>query len=189
MIISRLKKGVGTVVAAVVLAGALPMTASASLLSGDPLISANSEIAFFGNHTPVGSSDLAGATGLDFPDPVIIPAGTGDFAAAAGGVATFSSFDFVTPTLGTILTFADGGSFTATSVNVHLQTATALDMTLSGIWSLNGRNDTAGTLVLTADSLGGLNTFSAVGAIVPVPGALLLFGSALIGLGAARRKS
>ena len=180
----NLRKGVGSVVAAAILAGALPMTASAALIAPD------SEAAFFGTFTSVGGSGLADSTGMAFNTPILIAAATSDFAFADGGNATFSSFDFVTPSLGTIISFDNGGAFTATSVDIALQTDTALNLVLDGFWSLDGFDDTAGRVELTADALGGLNTFSAVGIVtVPVPGALLLFGSALIGLGAARRKS
>ncbi len=141
-------------------------------------------MAFFGTYTPTGGADLMNATGLAFPAPVIIAAGLDDFAFAAGGNATFSDFGFNPATSGTILTFADGGAFTASSVVTDFQTTQSLDLTLAGIWSLDGFDDTLGRLVFTADALGSLYTFSAAGTVtslseVPLPGAILFFASAL----------
>ncbi len=183
MNLASLKRGVSIVAAGLVLAGAMPAAASAAS------ISVGSEIAFFGDFDIVGGSDLSSATGMGFSNPVDITAATGDFAGADSGSATFSDFSFDPASLGTILTFANGGAFEATSVDVSFQTANALTLTFTGIWSLDGFDDTAGGLTLSADSLGGLSVFSGTGAVVPVPGALLLLGSALFGLGAVRRKA
>ena len=180
---ASVKRGVSIVAAGLLLAGALPTAASAAS------ISIGSEIAFFGDFDIIGGSDLSSATGMGFSNPVDIIAATGDFAGADSGSATFNDFGFDPASLGTILTFANGGAFTATSVEVSFQTANALTLTFDGIWSLDGFDDTNGGLTISADSLGGLNVFSGTGAVViPVPGALLLLGSALVGMGAVRRK-
>ncbi|MBT8446633.1 MAG: hypothetical protein HKO62_13115 [Gammaproteobacteria bacterium] len=192
------------VAAALALAAAMPMTASASV----PLpIDENSELAMFGTAAPTGGTDFASATGLTFASPVIIAAGVNDFAFAVGGNATYSDFDFASPVLGTIMTFSGGGSFTASAVTVDLQTPTALGLTLDGVWALTGFDFTPGTLTLTADNLFGLTAFSSSGVItaaptatsttgvpfasiasVPIPGALVLFGPALVALEARRRR-
>ncbi|MEL7450166.1 MAG: hypothetical protein AAFN78_13210, partial [Pseudomonadota bacterium] len=88
---ASVKRGVSIVAAGLVLAGALPTAASAAS------ISFGSEIAFFGDFDIVGGSDLSDATGMGFSNPVDIIAGSGDFAFADGGSATFSAFDFNTP--------------------------------------------------------------------------------------------
>ncbi|MBT8447825.1 MAG: PEP-CTERM sorting domain-containing protein [Gammaproteobacteria bacterium] len=180
--------------AALALAVGTPVTASA--ITADPMIDPGSELAMFGSLAPTGGTDLASATGLTFASPVIIAAGANDFAFSVGGNATYFDFDFAAPVLGTILSFAGGGAFTATSVTVDVQTPTALGLTLDGVWSLGGFADTPGILRLTADSLFGLSTFSSAGIIsvipsvspVPVPGALALFAPAIVALYTRRRR-
>lgn len=177
-------KNISPFLLSVILCAGFSLPASASQ------ISTSSEMAFFGTYTPTGGADLMNATGLAFPAPVIIAAGVDDFAFAAGGNATFSGFGFNPATSGAILTFADGGAFTASSVVIDVQTTQSLDLTLAGIWSLDGFDDTLGRLVFTADALGSLYTFSAAGTVtslsipseVPLPGAILFFASALAAL-------
>ncbi|NNF15408.1 MAG: hypothetical protein HKN70_01615 [Gammaproteobacteria bacterium] len=168
----------------------LMMTAALSVSASAASISSFSEIALIGGtYTPTGGTGLADATGINAA-PSLIAGGANDFAFAVGSMATFSPFDFTTG--GAVFTFASGGSFTATSISIDLQTAVALDVSMTGIYSLDGFDDTAGTFVFTSDALGGLFTYSGVGRIpepIPVPGALLLFGSALAGLGLTRRSS
>ena len=170
---------------------AVLMFGSFSVASSAALIDAASELAVFGVYTP-DNADLTQATELAFSTPATIAAGVNDFAFAVGGSATFNSIVFDPATPGPVLTFASGGAFNATSISVDTQSGSALDLTMLGFWSLDGFDDTYGQLVLTADSLGGLFTFSASGTIVPapipVPAALLLFGSALAGLGVTGRR-
>jgi hypothetical protein len=183
MKINRFLNGFGAIAVAVLGMGLtmMPAGASAASIAG--------EIAFFGIFAPEGSGALGTATGMSFPDPVIIGEGKGDFAAAVGATASFSTITFAPPTTGLVLTFADGGSFTSDSVSVVLQNATQLLLDFTGVWTLDGYDATPGSLNLTGNSLGAAFTFSATGIAppVPVPGALLLFGSALAGLGFTRR--
>ncbi|MCX2980769.1 hypothetical protein EYC98_07740 [Halieaceae bacterium IMCC14734] len=170
----------------------LMMGAGISLSVSAAQISAGSEMAFFGTYVPTGGTDLTSATGLAFPAPVTIAAGANDFAFAASSLASFSGFGFNPATAGPVLTFSNGGAFTAANIVTDVQTAQSLDLTLVGTWSLNGFDDTIGSLIFTADALGGLYTFSAAGtvanpAVVPLPGAMLFFASALAGLGVLRR--
>ena len=187
----NLMKNMSSIVLSVMMFAGFSLPASAAQ------IDAGSELAFFGTYTPTGGADLTSATGLVFPAPAIIAAGANDFAFAVGGNAAFAGFDFNPAALGTILTFSNGGAFTAANIVTDVQTTQSLDLTLAGIWSLNGFDDTIGRLVLTADALGGLYTFSAAGTVsplsipgeVPLPGAMLLFASALAALGLSRRRA
>lgn len=171
------------------MAALLMMTAALSVSASAAFISDNSEISLIGGtYTPTGGTGLHDATGLA-ANPSLIAAGVNDFTSAVGGLATFSPFDFATG--GLIFTFAGGGAFTATAISIELQTATALDLLMTGVFSLDGFDDTAGSVAFTADAMAGLFTYSAVGTVeaapIPVPGALLLLGSALAVLGIRRR--
>ncbi len=169
-------------------AALMMMTFSATTSAA--LIDANSEIALFGTYT-TDNADLTLATEITGMD-ALIAAGANDFAFSVGGSASFSTIVFNPSTPGSVFTFAGGGEFTASSIVVDLQTSSALDLTMAGVWSLAGFDDTAGTLILTADSLGeGLFTFSASGTVqpIPVPAAIWLFGTALAGLGLTRRRA
>jgi PEP-CTERM motif len=171
----------GALLAAVVIAGALvPIAASAVPISAD------SELAMFGTFTPIGGATLDVATGLSFPSPVTIALAAGDFST---GPALFSSFDFNPASTGTIFTFGAGGEFSADSIVVDFQTATALDLTLLGTFSLAGFDDVAGEVILTADAQGGLYTFSASGTVIPEPTTIMLLGLGLAGLASARRNA
>lgn len=185
-------RGFGTFAAAVVLLMGFGQTASAAA------ISPGSEIGFFGAADLVGGSDLNSATGFSFAGPGLVSAGLGDFVSAVGGPVFIAGFDFAPPSLGALLSFGGipfgaggigGGGFTATSLVVDFQSATALDITLGGFWSLDGFDDTQGQVVMTFDHLGGLTTYSGVGnVVIPLPGALLFFLSSLVGVGALRRR-
>ena len=185
MITARIFGGHGVAIAAVLaLAGALPVAASAAT------ISAGTGLGLFGTYTPDGGTTLDVATGLDFAAPALIGIGANDFAFSVGGEATFSNFDYDPASSGTIFTFAGGGRFSASSITIDFQTATQLILSMNGTYSLAGFDDTPGTFVLTADALGDLYTFSGSGdVVIPIPGALLLFGSALFGLGLTRRRN
>lgn len=171
----------GALLAVVVIAGALaPIAASAVPISAD------SELGMFGTLTLDGGATLDVATGLSFPSPVTIAVAAGDFST---GTATFSSFVFDPSTPGSIFTFGAGGEFTADSIVIDFQTPTALGLTLVGTFSLAGFDDVPGQVVLTADTLGGLFTFSASGTVIPEPTTVMLLGLGLAGLASARRST
>jgi hypothetical protein len=171
----------GALLAVVMITGALaPIAASAVPISSD------SELGMFGTYTPVGGATLDVATGLSFPSPVTIAVAAGDFST---GLATFSSFDFNPASTGTIFTFDVGGEFTADSIVIDLQTATALNLTLVGTFSLAGFEDVPGEVVLTADAQSGLYTFSASGTVIPEPTTITLLGLGLAGLASVRRSA
>lgn len=181
----KLKRNMLVAVAAVVAFSGFTVGSSAALIDAD------SEIALFGVYLP-DNANLMQATEIAFPgDEPFIAAGVNDFAFAAGGTASFNTFslDINGPT--EIFSFGGGGLFTATSADVDFMSPTAIDITMTGVWSLDGFDDTAGLLVLTLDSLGGTEfTFSGSGTVapIPVPAAIWLMGSALLGLGLRRTR-
>ncbi len=182
----QLKRKVLTAIAAVMMFSGYSVASSAAFIDPD------SEIALFGV-VAADAQDLTLATELLFPQSVVIAGGVNDFAFAVGGAAMFNTIVFDPETPGSVLTFAGGGGFTSSGIVIDLQSPSALNITMTGTWSLDGFDDTAGRLILTADSLGGdgLFTFSASGTVtaIPVPAAVWLFGSALAGLGFVRRRT
>lgn len=191
-IVNTIKRQLGTTALVLCAFTGFSMSASAAF------ITTGSEIAFFGTYQPIGGTNLLESSGAAFSSDAVIAAAEVEFGAAAGGLATFQSFTFNPPSPGDILTFANGGEFSATEMVIDQLSATSIDITMRGLWSLNGFDVTGGTLIFTADALGGLYTFSAAGVVyangispdinVPVPAAIWLFASALGGLGLIQRR-
>lgn len=150
-------------------------------------ISIGSEMGWIGNFSPTGGAGLGTATGVDI-DPSLVIIGSDDLAGQVGGMITFDSLalDGSSP-VGALFTTAGGLSFTLTSITVALQTPEALDFSATGILSLAGFDDTQAVMTWTGDADGGLNTYSAAVRVVPVPGAVWLFASALAMLGLRRK--
>lgn len=175
----RTARSIAALLAGLVALGVSATNASAATLQG--------EIGFIGTYAVVGGT-LADATGLSFPNDGNAIAGTADFAGQVGATVSFNDISFAAPA-GELFTTSSGLSFTLTSLVIGSQTASALDWTATGFYSLAGFDDTAGTFSWSGDSSGGLFTYSATGAttVVPLPGALVLFGSALAFFGRRRR--
>jgi hypothetical protein len=191
-IVDKIKRQLGTTALVLCAFTGFSMSASAAF------ITTGSELAVFGTYQLIGGTNLLDSSGAAFSSGAFIPAAEVEFNPAAGGLATFQSFTFNPTTPGDILTFANGGAFSATEMVIDQLSATSMDITMRGLWSLNGFDATGGTLVFTADALGGLYTFSAAGVVyangispdaVPVPAAIWLFASALGGLGLIQRRS
>lgn len=167
-------------------AATVTLALSAGIASAATL-SIGSEMGLIGTYTPSGGTGLADATGLSI-DPATIIIGSNDLAGQVGGTATYDglALDGSAPA-GPLFTTTGGLSFTLTSISVDLQNGQALDWTGTGILSLAGFDDTQATISWTGDALGGLNTFSSTITVVPVPGAVWLFASALAMLGLRRK--
>ncbi|MFK8031736.1 MAG: VPLPA-CTERM sorting domain-containing protein [Gammaproteobacteria bacterium] len=182
MIKIQLKRNVLAALAAVVMFSGFAVSSSAALIDSD------STIRIFGGYE-ADAADLTQATQLSFPGIVQITEGEGDFGSSIG-FASFAtiSFDPVVP--GSVLTFANGGEFTSTSVEIGTQAPNFLELIITGVWTLDGFDDTEGQLVLTATTpTNGIFAFEATGSVtqVPVPAAIWLLGSALVSLGVTRR--
>ena len=154
--------------------------------------------------SPIPDNDLVDATSVQFDSEIVVSA-TGDFVGTTSGGLALADFDFSpmnpsdlnpNPLLWTL------GSFTLslTSMTVNTQNATLL--LLTGVGNLDdgpgGFDPTPATLSWTGNGPGAIYSWSAtVSAVpvsvtdsaVPVPAAVWLFGSGLLGLiGMARRK-
>lgn len=168
----------------------------------------NGSVEIVGAFVPVddGSSQvgLDVATGIDFTnDAGIVVASAGDLSTLTFGTAAImSDFQFLPSLSPSPITLwlatdsnSDPFSFELEAVTVNSQSAT--NLSLSGTGTIFGApagfDATPGTWELTANTADGSTTFSwsssTVG-VVPVPAAVWLFGSGLLGLvGIARRRS
>lgn len=160
--------------------GALP--ASAAMISGD--------LTFSGDWTEMGGG-VATATGLSFPGSDFdVDGSTGDFSSIVqGDIGTIADFDFSLSGGAVSLLSIAGFDFSLDTLSVVFQNSSVILLEGSGIVGGNGFDDTAATFSLSANVAGPLKVMS--GGIsaqpIPVPGALLLFGSALAALGWRRR--
>lgn len=155
---------------------------SAALITGD--------ITFSGDWDSVAATDRT--TEITFPgDDVGADGSSGDFSSiAAGDMGTINTlnFDQNGPLPGAFMTIG-GFEFSLTDVSLVFQTATIILIEGTGVVSGNGFMDTVVDFTFSANQNGHLRNFSAgfTAAPVPVPGALILFGSALAGLAVRRR--
>jgi hypothetical protein len=140
--------------------------------------------------SPDPNNDLASATHVQFDSEVFLGA-TGDFIGTTTGGLALADFGF-SPLDPDPLSWTLGAfTLSLTSMTVTAQSATQL--LLRGVGTLDdgvgGFDPTPATLSWTGNGPGDLKSWSATVSAVPVPAAVWLFGSGLIGLvGMARRK-
>ncbi len=147
-----------------------------------------------GDFAPTGGTNLSDATGIDFlGDDFTVDGANGDFAAsgiAAGDTGVIQDFQFnpLAPSPVDPLWSIGGFTFALESITVDFQNENFLLLSGTGLLSAAGFDDTSGFWNLSGNSAGALFNFSAGSTAIPVPGSLLLFGSALGFAGWVRRR-
>ena len=129
---------------------------------------------------------LGGATSLSFPgNDFGVDGATGDYSGISqGDIGSIADFDLTGP-----IAFDVGGfSFVIDDIFVFVQTDAFLLLNGVGTASAVGFDDTGVLFSLSGNVNGELSAFSAGVTAIPVPGALLLMGSALGWLGLRRRR-
>lgn len=156
--------------------------ANAALITGDMGIT--------GSYSTSGGSDqsndtlltLGSATGTSGSGDIGSTVSFGTGGAIGDGNISLASFASVTD-----LYTIGGWQLDLSSMTIVDQTASLLTMTGSGLLSGNGFNSTGVNWTFSANDLG--SSYSMTITAVPVPAAVWLFGSGLLGLvGVARRK-
>ena len=152
----------------------------------------NGSFGFQGGYDAAGATDLSGVTTIDLTSLSANNFGTGDIigtinignrVGTTGGSFSLDSFVAVT----NLFTVA-GWQFDLTSIAIVDQSNTKLTLLGEGVLSGHGFDPTNAEFSFSASSI---NSYSGtVTTVVPVPAAVWLFGSGLIGLvGIARRKA
>lgn len=176
-----LLRSIGAIVALLMVFGAFP--ASAALIIGD--------ISMSGDFAPTGGTNLSDATGIDFlGDDFTVNGANGDFAGLAGMTGSIQDFQFnpLAPSPVDPLWSVGGFTFALDAISIDFQNESFLLLSGTGVIAGAGFDDTSGIWNLSGNSAGALFNFSAGSTFVPVPGSLLLFGSALGFAGWLRRR-
>lgn len=180
-------------------------TVSAALINGDIAFGT----AVGASWTPAdnalntgGSITTANADGVIFNDGIdpsavdegLVTGAFGDYVGTLGSFVDFNDFVFDPFTFGTQLwTFGSGGntySFSMSTITIVSQTSNSISLEGTGVASITGFDNTSGNFTLTLNQNRQAFSFSSSASVVPVPAAVWLFGSGLIGLiGFARRKT
>lgn len=181
----------GVLRASIVLIGVVATSANAALINGSiDMGGALAPLDSVGNPTT-----LTLATGLNFTSSTVTIA-TGDFATyvSVGSSPTMTGFQFSPSLLPNPVNVWVAGGFTFAMTSVSsIVPANPYVLALLGTGTVtgNGYDPTQGTFVLTAQTANQTTfSWSSSTSAVPVPAAVWLFGSGLLGLlGIARKKA
>ena len=156
------------------------------------------EISFAGSYT-IDNSNLTLATKfLSFSGVTVSLGATGDYAGLDGAPVTHSPFTFDPLPAGGVVPLwsipsAPGMSFDLLTVSIDFELPNVLLLTGQGIAHKAGRDNTVGSWIMSANTLGSTFSFSSTNASppntrpIPEPGTVL-FGIALLGVTAVRRR-
>ena len=176
------------------LAAPLALGISALLNQEASAIPIVGEVSFSGSYT-INNSNLALATKFNtFTGVTVSALPTGDYSGLAGAAVTMTAFTFDPFPVGGVVPLwtipsSPGTSFDLLALNVAFESPTALLLTGSGIAHKTGRDDTPGTWVLSANTLGTTFSFSSTNSSVPDGGTTVaLLGMGLVGVEGMRRK-
>ena len=154
------------------------------------------EISFAGSYT-INNPNLALATAFTgFSGVTVSAAPTGDYSGLAGTGVTMSVTGFTFdpfPAGGVVplwsLVSQPGTTFDLLALNIAFESPTSLLLTGTGIAHKTGRDNTPGTWVLSANTLGTTFSFSSTNSSVPDGGTTVaLLGIGLVGVEGLRRK-
>jgi hypothetical protein len=168
--------------------GLLSFNANAALIDGT--------IELAGGWTPIDSvaaaTSIGVATGIDFTgDTSVVVASSGDLSLTPYTFASMIDFQFNPLTPNPVNVWSAGGfTFSMDSVTITTQNPSYLVLSGSGTISGNGFNPTPGTWEFSGQTASNI-TFSWSSSnvtVVPVPAAVWLFGSGLLGLVAVGRR-
>ena len=164
--------------------GASWTPADNALNTGGGITTANADGVIFNDGIDLSATDEALVTGA-----------FGDYVGTLGSFVDFNDFVFDPLAPNTQLwTFSSGGnaySFSMSTIAIVSQTSNSISLEGTGIASITGFDDTSGDFTITLNQNRQAFSFSSSAtAVVPVPPAVLLFGSGLLGvITIARRKN
>ena len=152
------------------------------------------EISFSGSYT-INNPNLSIATAFTSFTGVTVSAGpTGDYSGLAGAAVTQTPFTFDPFPAGGVVPLwtipSQGGtSFDLLALNISFESPTALLLTGTGIAHKAGKDNTPGTWILSANTLGTTFSFSSTNSSVPDGGTTVAFlGMGLVAVEGLRRK-
>lgn len=166
-----------------------PTSFAATVSAGSQLLMGGGSIILTGSES---SLDLSNAEGISFTGssfPLTATAnGFGDFSptVTSGETGTIEDFSFDTAGINNFIDM-EGWVFNLQSVTIITQTSNSLQLLGTGSVSGNGFDATAANWSFSTNTIG---SYSTTISAVPVPAAIWLFGSGLLGLaGIARRRN
>ena len=176
------------------IAAPLALSISALLNQEASAIPIVGEISFAGSYT-INNANLTLATAFgSFSGVTVSLNPTGDYAGLAGAAVTQTAFTFDPFPVGGVVPLwtipsQPGTSFDLLALSVAFESPTALLLTGTGIAHKTGKDNTPGTWILSANTLGTTFSFSSTNSSVPDGGTTVaLLGMALVGVEGLRRK-